>query len=47
MLEQGRPDLVVAFPGGNGTHHMKRIARAAGIEVLEVPPAPRSKTRSR
>src|SRR5690348_8049554 len=36
MLDQGRPDLVVAFPGAGGTEHMKRIARAAGIEVVEV-----------
>jgi hypothetical protein len=36
MLDDGRPDLVVAFPGRSGTDHMKRIARAAGIEVVEV-----------
>lgn len=36
MLEEGKPDLVVAFPGGNGTAHMKRIAREAGIKVLEI-----------
>jgi hypothetical protein len=36
MLDEGRPDLVVAFPGRSGTDHMKRIARAAGIEVVEV-----------
>ena len=28
--------LVVAFPGGTGTAHMVRLAKAAGIEVLEV-----------
>lgn len=39
MLEEGRPDLVVAFPGRSGTDHMKRIAQAAGIEVIDVPPA--------
>ncbi len=37
MLEQGKPDLVVAFPGGHGTADMVRRARAAGVEVLEVP----------
>lgn len=30
------PDLVVAFPGGNGTAHMVRIAREGGFEVIEV-----------
>lgn len=37
MLDQGRPDLVVAFPGGKGTAHMVRIAKEAGVEVVEVP----------
>jgi hypothetical protein len=36
MLDEGKPDLVVAFPGGRGTAHMMRIAREAGIEVIEV-----------
>jgi hypothetical protein len=36
MLVEGKPDLVVAFPGGAGTAHMVRIAREAGVEVLEV-----------
>jgi UDP-N-acetylmuramoylalanine-D-glutamate ligase len=30
------PDLVVAFPGGKGTAHMVRIAKAKGTKVLEV-----------
>ena len=34
MLEWG-PDLVVAFAGGKGTAHMVRLARAAGVEVIE------------
>lgn len=29
-------DLVVAFPGGRGTDHMKKIAREAGVDVYEV-----------
>lgn len=33
MLDQGRPDLVVAFPGGAGTADMVRRAHAAGVEV--------------
>src|SRR5882672_7939224 len=28
MLAEGKPDLVVAFPGGAGTSNMKRQARA-------------------
>ena len=36
MLGQS-PDLVVAFPGGRGTADMIRRAKAAGVEVLEVP----------
>lgn len=35
MLREGRPDLVVAFPGGRGTAHMVRSAREAGVRVLE------------
>lgn len=33
MLEEYRPDLVIAFPGGRGTAHMVEIARKAGVEV--------------
>ena len=36
MLDEGKPDLVVAFPGGRGTAGMVRIARAAGVEVIEI-----------
>jgi hypothetical protein len=36
MLDEGRPDLVVAFPGGRGTADMVRRARAAGVPVMEV-----------
>jgi UDP-N-acetylmuramoylalanine-D-glutamate ligase len=36
MLDEGKPDLVVAFPGGNGTKDMVSRARKAGIEVIEV-----------
>lgn len=34
MLEW-KPDLVVAFEGGSGTANMVRLARAAGIPVIE------------
>lgn len=33
MLLEGRPDAVVAFPGGRGTAHMTRIAQEAGVPV--------------
>lgn len=36
MLDEGQPDLVVAFPGGKGTENMKTIARKAGVEVQEI-----------
>lgn len=34
MLDEGRPDLVVAFDGGKGTANMVEQARRAGIRVL-------------
>jgi hypothetical protein len=34
MLEEGRPDLVVAFEGGAGTRNMVKQARRAGVEVV-------------
>ena len=36
MLDEGMPDLVVAFPGGKGTADMVRRAKKAGVEVIEV-----------
>jgi hypothetical protein len=36
MLEEGKPDIVVAFPGGKGTEMMCEIARTAGIPVLQI-----------
>src|ERR1700753_3296669 len=38
MLDRYAPEVVIAFPGGSGTAHMVKIARAAGIEVIEVNP---------
>lgn len=38
MIAEGRPDLVVAFPGGRGTADCVKQARAAGLEVIEVQP---------
>lgn len=37
MIDEGKPDFVVAFPGGAGTADMVRRAKAAGIPVWEVP----------
>ena len=34
MLDQGEPDLVVAFPGGSGTNHMIFLAKQAKLEIL-------------
>ena len=34
MLAEGKPDLVVAFPGGAGTANMIEQARAAGVRVF-------------
>lgn len=36
MLEEGKPDLVIAFPGGKGTANMVKLAREANIEVKEI-----------
>lgn len=36
MLDEGKPDLVIAFPGGRGTADMCRKARKAGVQVVEI-----------
>lgn len=33
MLSAGRPDLVLAFPGGSGTANMVKQARASGVNT--------------
>jgi predicted Rossmann-fold nucleotide-binding protein len=33
MIVEGKPDYVIAFPGGRGTADMVRQAEAAGLEV--------------
>jgi hypothetical protein len=38
MLDEGKPDLVIAFPGGRGTADMVKKARRAGVEVVEIAP---------
>lgn len=34
MLEEGEPDLVVAFPGGKGTEMMISISESAAVPVI-------------
>jgi len=36
MLKDSRPDLVIAFPGGDGTDDMVRKAESAGVKILRV-----------
>lgn len=36
MLDEQWPDLVLAFPGGNGTADMMRRAESAGVPVHQV-----------
>ena len=36
MLDEGKPDLVVAFPGGGGTKDIVRRAVKAGVAIHEV-----------
>lgn len=35
MLEEGKPDIVIAFPGGKGTKMMVDLAKKAGVEVID------------
>ncbi len=39
MLAEGKPDLVIAFPGGRGTADMVRKAEAAGVPVRKIEPS--------
>lgn len=36
MLENSKPDIVIAFPGGRGTADMVQRAKAGGYKVYEV-----------
>lgn len=38
MIDEAKPDIVVAFPGGRGTADMIRRAEAAGIDIIRVQP---------
>lgn len=35
MIDEGKPDAVLAFPGGRGTADMVRRAVSAGIPVID------------
>ena len=36
MIDHGKPDLCVEFPGGRGTADMVRRCEAAGVEVRKI-----------
>ena len=36
MLSRGKPDVVIAFPGGRGTANMCEQAMTAGVRVVRV-----------
>ena len=36
MLDEGRPDVVIAFPGGAGTASMISLAKRAGVPVTVI-----------
>lgn len=36
MLEQGKPHMVIAFPGKSGTANMIQQAEAAGVTVVRI-----------
>jgi hypothetical protein len=38
MIEEGKPDMGIAFPGGRGTDNMKMQLRKNGIKVLSILP---------
>lgn len=38
MLNEGKPDLVIAFPGGRCTADTVKKARRAGVQVVEITP---------
>lgn len=36
MLTEGRPELVVAFPGGKGTEMMVKLSKEAGVRTVVI-----------
>lgn len=45
MIAEGKPDIVLAFPGGRGTANMVAQARKAGVRVIEIAPKGRRQRR--
>lgn len=41
MIDQAKPDYVLAFPGGDGTADMVSRARKAGLTVYEIGKSPK------
>lgn len=37
MLDEGRPDITIAFPGGSGTADMVRRSKGAGVKTVAIP----------
>ena len=35
MLDEGKPDAVIAFPGNRGTQNMTKLAREAGLPIFD------------
>lgn len=40
MLTEGKPDMVIAFPGGKGTANMIMQAKQRGVHVIVAPAEP-------
>ena len=36
MIDEGKPDVCIAFPGGRGTKDMRTRCRKGGIQVLKI-----------
>jgi hypothetical protein len=36
MLDEGKPDLIVAFPGHRGTANMIKQSEQRGLEIITV-----------
>lgn len=36
MIDEGKPDVVIAFPGGRGTADMVSRAEKSGIKVVKI-----------
>ena len=36
MLKEGRPHIVIAFPGGKGTKMMVELAKKAGVQIINL-----------